>query len=184
MSVPAAAICPAVTLTDPVTTPGVMIWDSATVRGRIRVLGVAEAGPPVIERLRAQGADVTVLLGHAGLRGSGYASDQGVPPENDVAALLAAAPETDVAILGHTHGVIADTTVGTTLVTQPLFWAQSVAVVHLAMVRQGRRWVVARKWITGMAPRVRMNAALIERGDMTTVKEFNTLVEMKEPVKG
>jgi len=148
-----------------VTTPGVMIWDSATVRGRIRVLGVAESGPPVIRQLRAQGADVTVLLGHAGLRGSGYASDQGVPPENDVAALLAAAPETDVAILGHTHGVIADTTVGTTLVTQPLFWAQSVAVVHLAMVRQGRRWVVARKWselvpLAGVRPDSALVAAM------------------------
>jgi 2',3'-cyclic-nucleotide 2'-phosphodiesterase (5'-nucleotidase family) len=128
-----------------VTTPGVMAWDGSLVRGRVHVAGIVRAGPAVLRGLKAR-SDVTVLLAHAGLRGSEYGAETGIPPENDVAALLAAAPETDVAILGHTHRQIADTTIGTTLVVEPRPLAQQVAVVHLAMVREGRQWTVARKW--------------------------------------
>ncbi|MBI4542912.1 MAG: 5'-nucleotidase C-terminal domain-containing protein [Gemmatimonadetes bacterium] len=128
------------------TTPGVMAWDGPSVRGHLRFADVAQAVPPVIRQMRSEGADVTVLVAHAGLDGpSSYGEVPGVPPENAVAAALAAAPETDVAVIGHTHREIADSTVGSTLVVQPRNWAQSVAVVRLSLVRTGTGWRVARK---------------------------------------
>ena len=44
-----------------VTTPGVMAWDGSVLRGHGHVAGVAQAGPPALQRLRAR-SDVTVLL--------------------------------------------------------------------------------------------------------------------------
>jgi 2',3'-cyclic-nucleotide 2'-phosphodiesterase (5'-nucleotidase family) len=127
------------------TTPGVLVWDGPNVRGQVTLLRVADVVPPEVRRLRAAGADVTVLVVHAGLDGSpSYAADA-APPENDVAATIAASGDLDVAVIGHTHREIADSTVGRTLVVQARNWAQSVAVVELTMVRSGGHWRVARK---------------------------------------
>ena len=128
------------------TTPGVLVWDGPLVRGQLTFQDLAQAVPPVIRRMRSEGADVTVLVAHAGLDGpSSYGEVAGVPPENNVGAAIAAAPDLDVAVIGHTHREIADSTVGTTLVVEPRNWAQSVAVVKLAMVRRAGHWRVARK---------------------------------------
>jgi 2',3'-cyclic-nucleotide 2'-phosphodiesterase (5'-nucleotidase family) len=127
------------------TTPGVMVWDAPHVRGRLAFLPLAEVVPAAARRMRARGADVTVLLAHAGLDGpSSYAPDA-APPENDAAAAIRAAGDLDVAVIGHTHRQIADTLIGTTLVVQPRQFAQSVAVVTLGLVRTHGRWRVAAK---------------------------------------
>ena len=127
------------------TTPGVHVWDGPNIRGQLRFLGVAQAVPPVVRQMRADGADVTVLLAHAGLDGPSSYADTSVPPENDVAAAIRGSAELDVAIIGHTHREIPDSTVGTTLVVQPRFFAQSAAVVTLSLARRTGRWQVVRK---------------------------------------
>jgi 2',3'-cyclic-nucleotide 2'-phosphodiesterase (5'-nucleotidase family) len=127
------------------TTPGVMVWDGHHVHGQLRFVRIAEAVPPVVRRMREEGADVTVLLSHSGLDEptSYYGTD--VPPENDAAAAIAATPELDVAVVGHTHREIAGRTVGTTLVVQPRNWAQSVAVVTLTLRRRAGTWQLTGK---------------------------------------
>ncbi len=128
------------------TTPGVLVWDGPLVRGQLTFQDLATAVPPLVRRMRSEGADVTVLLAHAGLDGpSSYGDVAGVGPENNVGAAIAAAPDLDVVVIGHTHREIADTTVGTTLVVQPRNYAQSLAVVKLSMVRRQGHWHVARK---------------------------------------
>jgi len=127
------------------TTPGVHVWDGPTIRGQLRFLGVAQAVPPVVRQMRADGADVTVLLAHAGLDGPSSYADTSVPPENDVAAAIRGASELDVAIIGHTHREIPDSTVGTTLVVQPMYGAQNLAVVTLSLARRAGRWQLVRK---------------------------------------
>jgi 2',3'-cyclic-nucleotide 2'-phosphodiesterase (5'-nucleotidase family) len=127
------------------TTPGVEVWDGPNIRGQLRLVGLAQAVPPVVRQMRADGADVTVLLAHAGLDGPSSYADTTVAPENDVAATIRGAPGLDVAIVGHTHREIRDSTLGTTLVVQPKFDAQSVAVVTLALARRAGRWQVVRK---------------------------------------
>jgi len=152
------------------TTPGVLVWDGPHVRGRVSLLRVADAVPPEVRRLRAAGADVTVLVVHAGLDGpSSYAADAG-PPENEVAAAISASGDLDVTVIGHTHREIADSTLGRTIVVQAKNWAQSVAVVELTMVRDGGRWRIARRHATlvplaNVAPQAALVAALTPAHD-------------------
>lgn len=127
------------------TQPGTMVWDAANVQGRVTIQGMAAALSPAVREARSSGADLVVLLAHAGLAGGGGYDATAAPPENEVGAALAAAPAVDVTILGHTHRDVVDTTVAGSIVTQPRQWAQSVAVVTVDLVREGRAWRVARK---------------------------------------
>ena len=127
------------------TTPGVLVWDGPHVQGRLGFRPLTLAVPPAISSLRRRGADVTVLVAHAGLGGPSSYAESAAPPENDVAAAIRTSGDIDVAVIGHTHQEIADSTVGTTLVVQPKNWAQSVAVVTIDLVKDGARWRIARK---------------------------------------
>ncbi|HEY2804519.1 MAG TPA: 5'-nucleotidase C-terminal domain-containing protein [Gemmatimonadales bacterium] len=126
------------------TTPGVLVWDGPNIKGRLTFRPLAEAIPPVTHSVRRAGADVTLLVAHAGLSGTSSYDESAAPPEDDIARTLAAS-DVDVAVIGHTHREIADSMVGRTLVVQPLFLAQSVAVVELTMVRNGAHWRIVRK---------------------------------------
>ncbi len=126
-------------------TPGVLVWDGPYVRGTLDFLDIAQAVPPVVREMRTRGADVTVLVVHAGLDGESSYPPGAAPPEDNVAAAIRAAPDLDLAVIGHTHREIADTTIGRTLVVQPRNWAQSVAVAELRLVRDGGRWRLAAK---------------------------------------
>ncbi len=143
------------------TTPGVLVWDGPNVAGRMTLTGVAEAVPPAVADLRRRGADVILVVAHAGLEGASSYPPTAAPPENDMAAaILAAGP--DVTVIGHTHREIADSMVGRTLVVQPRNWAQSVAVVTLRLVREGRRWrVVDRQSRLVPLDSVRPDSALV-----------------------
>lgn len=125
------------------TTPGVMIWDGAKVRGRLRFLDARAAVPPVLRRLATE-ADVTVLIAHAGLAGPSSYDTTVAPPENTVAAVLGDAPAT-VAVIGHTHREIADSLVNGTLVVQAGAHARVLAVATLTLARDDGRWRVVRK---------------------------------------
>ncbi len=127
------------------TTPGVLVWDGPNVRDRVTLTGVADAVPPVVEAMRRAGADVTVLLAHAGLSGPSSYDSSRAPPENDLAAAIMRSRGLDVVVMGHTHQEVADTTIGSALVVQPRFHVQSVAVVRLDLVRDRGRWRLARR---------------------------------------
>lgn len=126
------------------TTPGVMVWDGPRVGGKVTVRPLLESVPAVTRELRRAGADVTLLIAHAGLTGRSSYADSVAGPEDDVARTLAAS-DVDVAVIGHTHRQIADSLVGTTLVVQPMYQAQSLSLVELTMVREGAHWRIARK---------------------------------------
>ena len=145
------------------TTPGVLVWDGPNVRGHATLTAIADAVPPVVRSMRAAGADVTVLVAHSGLGGTSSYTDSTIPPENDIARTIAAT-DLDVAVIGHTHGQIADSTVGRTLVVQAKNWAQSVAVVELSMVREAGRWrIAAKRGVTIPLRDVRPDSALVAR---------------------
>jgi len=127
------------------TTPGVLVWDGPHVAGRLTFSPIPDAVPPVVRRMRARGADVTVLLAHAGLEGPSSYAEGTAPPENTVAEAIRASGDIDVAVIGHTHREIADSTVGSALVLQPKNWAQSVAVAELTLARTAGRWRIVSK---------------------------------------
>jgi 2',3'-cyclic-nucleotide 2'-phosphodiesterase / 3'-nucleotidase / 5'-nucleotidase len=117
------------------TTPGVMVWDRAQLAGQVRVRPVAEAAPSALAQLEREGANVKVVLIHAGLGGGSSYDTAGVGPENDAAALATVTPKPDVVIVGHSHREIRDTVINGVHFVQPRNWAQSLSVVHVFVVQ-------------------------------------------------
>jgi 2',3'-cyclic-nucleotide 2'-phosphodiesterase/3'-nucleotidase/5'-nucleotidase len=117
------------------TTPGVMVWDRAQLAGQVRVRRVAEAAPAALAQLDREGANVKVVLIHAGLGGGSSYDTTGVGPENDAAVLASVTPKPDVVIVGHSHREIRDTVINGVHFVQPRNWAQSLSVVHVFVVQ-------------------------------------------------
>src|SRR2546426_9433572 len=120
------------------TTPGVMLWDRAQLAGRGRVRRIAEAAPAALAGLDRAGVDLKLVLIHSGFGESSY-DTTGVGPENDAAALAALNPKPDVVIVGHTHREIRDTVINGVHFVQPKNWVQSLAVVHVSLVKDSAR---------------------------------------------
>ncbi|MEJ2216413.1 MAG: 5'-nucleotidase C-terminal domain-containing protein [Gemmatimonadota bacterium] len=115
------------------TPPGVQIWDHDNVAGRLSFADVVKSVRPVVKSLRAQGADLIVVLSHGGLAGSSYT---GLPPENASAALARDVPGVDVIFMGHTHREVADTSINGVLLLQARNFARSLAVATVRLQRQ------------------------------------------------
>ncbi|GAE69115.1 2',3'-cyclic-nucleotide 2'-phosphodiesterase [Cutibacterium acnes JCM 18909] len=86
-----------------VTTPGSMVWDKANLVGKVDIADPVQTAARYSVRLRKDGADVVVVLIHAGL-----SEDQAVPvyhglPENNATVLAKSVPEVDLVVIGHTH---------------------------------------------------------------------------------
>jgi 2',3'-cyclic-nucleotide 2'-phosphodiesterase (5'-nucleotidase family) len=69
----------------------------------------------------------------------------GVPSENVAARVAAEVAGIDLLVYGHSHQMMADTTIGSTLLMQPKNWATSVGVATLTVERIGSAWRVTRK---------------------------------------
>ena len=121
------------------TTPGVLVWDGPYVRGVLDFIEVSQAVPPVVTAMREAGAEVTLLIVHAGLDGASSYDERQAPKEDNVAETIRRSSGLDVTVIGHTHQEIAESLVGTTLVMQPRNYVQSLAVAELRIVREGGR---------------------------------------------
>jgi 2',3'-cyclic-nucleotide 2'-phosphodiesterase/3'-nucleotidase/5'-nucleotidase len=128
------------------TPPGVHVWDRDNVTGVLELREVVSSVRDVVARMRAEGADIVVVLSHGGLEGTSYDTvTTGLPPENAAAALARQAPDIDVIFLGHTHRELADTTINGVLLTQARNWAGSLAVATLRTERVNGAWRVTAK---------------------------------------
>jgi 2',3'-cyclic-nucleotide 2'-phosphodiesterase/3'-nucleotidase len=127
-----------------VTPPGVMIWDRDNVQGRLDVREIVSSVRPVVQRMRAEGADLVLVAAHSGLEGSSYDTvATGVPPENAASAMAREVPGIDVIFMGHTHREVADTTINGVLVQQAKNWGTSLAVAELDLRWAEGGWTIA-----------------------------------------
>jgi 2',3'-cyclic-nucleotide 2'-phosphodiesterase / 3'-nucleotidase / 5'-nucleotidase len=118
-----------------VTPPGVHLWDRHNVEGRLEFREIVSSLRPVVEELRADGADLVVVAAHNGLEGSSYDVEAtGIAPENAMAELARTVDGIDVIFLGHTHQEVADSVIGGALVLQAKNWAASLAVAEIDLV--------------------------------------------------
>ena len=78
--------------------PQIEVWDRDHLEGRIRVRDIVAAARAWLPRMKAQGADVIVALAHSGI-GPAEAEDG----MENAATALAALPEIDAVIAGHSH---------------------------------------------------------------------------------
>ena len=127
------------------TTPGVMIWDAANIRGRLRFGDIVPAVRQAVQEARTGGADIVLVTVHSGLNepASYDTVTTGVPSENVAGRIAAEVPGIDFIVYGHSHKENRGTSIGQTLLVQPKNWATSVDVAHLVLTRSGSGWAVS-----------------------------------------
>lgn len=129
------------------TTPGSAIWDKGNVEGELEFRDMVQTAEQYVPQLKAAGADVVVVLSHAGIGDSSY-DDSEVPPENPADDIARTVPGIDVMVIGHTHRdapeqvIVNEQTGEEVLLTQPYRWGGSVARVDLDLVKVRGQWEV------------------------------------------
>ncbi len=129
------------------TTPGVMLWDAENVGGRLRLDDIVPAVRQAVQEVRAAGADIVLVIVHAGLNEpSSYDTvSTGVPSENVAMRVAAEVPGIDLVLYGHSHKESRGSMIGGTLLIQPKNWATSVGVAHLLVSRTSGGWKVTER---------------------------------------
>jgi 2',3'-cyclic-nucleotide 2'-phosphodiesterase/3'-nucleotidase len=126
------------------TTPGVMLWDGDRLRGRVRVGRIETAAGPTFAAMR-RSSDLVVVLSHSGIGGPSSYDSTGVGAEDAAGTFARLSARPDVVIVGHSHAEIRDSTLGEVRYVQPKPYGESIAVVHVDMIRRrGSRWEVGR----------------------------------------
>lgn len=88
-----------------VTTPGSMVWDRDNLRGRLLVEDILAALPAQVQAARAEGADVVIVVAHAGLNEltSYDTAATGLPSENPMDRVAKEVAGIDALVIGHSH---------------------------------------------------------------------------------
>jgi 2',3'-cyclic-nucleotide 2'-phosphodiesterase/3'-nucleotidase len=167
------------------TTPGSAIWDKANVEGELEFQDMVEAARTWVPRVRAAGADVVVVLSHAGTGASSY--DESVaPPENPSDVIARTVPGIDVMVVGHTHldrpsQVVTNEVTGQdVLLTQPYRYGATVSRVDLSLAKVRGRWQVGSTSATAIRTKDYPESAkildLVAAQHRTTVDYVNQVV--------
>lgn len=130
--------------------PQIMQWDRQNLQGKVRALDIIETAQRLIPEMRAQGADLVVVIAHSGIE----KTEQPRFAEN-VAAQLAQIPGVDALLLGHAHaefpgpafasfpGVdLARGSIHGVPSVMPGRWGDHLGVIDLKLDDAGGRWKV------------------------------------------
>ena len=118
------------------TPPGVHVWDRAHVQGKLEFREIVGSIKPVVETMKARGADLVVILSHGSFKGTTYDTvTTRLPAENAMERVAREVPGVDVIFLGHSHQEIADTTINGVLFTQAGEWAKALSEARITMER-------------------------------------------------
>ncbi|WP_051232908.1 bifunctional metallophosphatase/5'-nucleotidase [Acidipropionibacterium thoenii] len=124
-----------------VTTPGSAIWDRSRLAGRVELTDPVAAATGCAARLRAEGADIIVVLAHTGLDEPGRSPIYRGMAENCATTLACEVPGIDVVIAGHTHAApgftVVDGAAHRVLIAQPGAWASALARVDIPLILNG-----------------------------------------------
>lgn len=129
------------------TTPGSAIWDKGVVDGVLTFRDMTRTAQEYVPQMRAAGADVVVVLSHAGKGASSYDTSL-LPPENPADVIARTVPGIDVMVVGHTHRdvpeevILNDVTGEPVLLTQPYRWGGTVSRVDLDLAKVRGQWDV------------------------------------------
>ncbi|GAA4887912.1 5'-nucleotidase C-terminal domain-containing protein [Tessaracoccus lubricantis] len=132
------------------TTPGSMIWDKGILEGEVRIDDMVDAAQYWVPKVRAAGADIVVVLSHAGIGLSSYDTEAtGLGDENPAADIAREVPGIDAMVIGHTHRdapvqyVTNEATGRDVLITQPRWWASGVSDLTFDLKKVRGQWTVA-----------------------------------------
>ncbi|PZR53691.1 bifunctional metallophosphatase/5'-nucleotidase [Xylanimonas oleitrophica] len=167
------------------TTPGSAIWDKGHVEGRLEFQDMVAAARTWVPRVKAAGADVVVVLSHAGAGESSY--DESVAaPENPADVIARTVPGIDVMVVGHTHldrpsqTITNEVTGRDVLLTQPYRWGSTVSRVEIGLEKVRGRWGVTTTQATAVRtrdyPESQRILDLVAEQHETTVRYVNQVV--------
>lgn len=150
--------------------PNISHWDKRHLDGRVRTEGVVEAARHHLPAVLRERPDIVLALSHGGLDARPY-----TPAMENAGWHLAAVPEIDALMLGHSHSAfpdpgnaksmyanLPDVDIDRGLVRgKPAvmagFWGKSLGVMRLALRHDGTRWRVvpesSRSELRPIAPR-------------------------------
>lgn len=169
------------------TTPGSMIWNKGHLEGKVMIEDMVTSAQKWVPQLKAAGADVVVVLSHAGIGLSSYDTSSGLGEENPSDKIAAQVPDIDVMVLGHTHRVDAaeqfitnEVTGEQVLLTQPMYWGQSVSDVTMDLKKVRGQWEVteanAEHILTGSVEEDPELIAATDPAHETTIDYVNTVI--------
>lgn len=134
------------------TPPQTLLWNRGSLGEGIRIYDMLETARTEAAALRAQGADLVVVLAHSG---HGTTTDPAVGSEN-VAAAIAALNDVDAVVAGHSHEILPDPAHvaehngnSTTPLVQPGSCGSHLGCIDLALVAPdardpSARWAIRR----------------------------------------
>lgn len=131
--------------------PQVMQWDRQNLQGRVRALDIPATARALVPRIKAEGADVVVVIAH-----SGFERGETVFFAENAVARLAEIPGVNAVLFGHSHGEfpgrffnthpmvdLAKGTINGVPAVMPGFWGSHLGVVDLVLNKEGAAWKVA-----------------------------------------
>lgn len=127
-----------------------LLWEASHLQGKASAHPMLECARTAARDLRSQGADIIIALAHTGLPNNAQDSIS----EETMAQQIAALPDVDAVIAGHSHKVFptenSDTDQGNTVL--PGFFGSHLGVIDLMLVRSGQAWCAmqptAQVWAT------------------------------------
>lgn len=140
------------------TPPGIMNWDRNNLAGKVIVNGMLEAAQQYVPKLRAAGADLVIVISHAGIDISPYSESM-----ENANWHVAKVPGIDVLLMGHSHDIFPDPgnaksryahvpevdnergTICGVPAVMGNFWGKSLGVVNLALHYEQGHWLVDRE---------------------------------------
>lgn len=81
-------------------TPQIVDWDCAALKGQIETDDIVTSARSIVPEIKAAGADIVVALCHSGIGATDHS-----PRMENAAVPLAAVPDIDVILTGHTHEI-------------------------------------------------------------------------------
>ncbi|MER6627090.1 5'-nucleotidase C-terminal domain-containing protein [Streptomyces sp. NPDC000987] len=130
------------------TNPGIAIWDKAYVQGKLEFPGLEEQAAKWVPKLRSMGADVVVVSAHSGTSGTSSYGDQVPYVENAAVNVAKQVPGIDAILVGHAHveipelKVVNEKTGRTVVLSEPLCYAERLALFDVELVFDRGRWEV------------------------------------------
>ncbi|MFV0245986.1 MAG: 5'-nucleotidase C-terminal domain-containing protein [Qingshengfaniella sp.] len=180
------------------TPPQIMIWDRDMLAGQLEVRGMLPALRHWANHARGAGADLVIALCHSGI-GTPTPHDE----DEDCALGIAALPEVDAVICGHSHGRLPGTDylglpgvsarlgrLAGTPAVMPGSLGSDLGVIDLELTRDtDRGWQVADAKVAlrpvGDTPAARDILALTRRDHLQTRRASRTsLAQLRAPLSG
>jgi 2',3'-cyclic-nucleotide 2'-phosphodiesterase/3'-nucleotidase len=131
--------------------PQVMLWDRQNLLGKVVARDIVESARLFIPRMRAEGADLIVVIAH-----SGFERGETVFFAENAVARLAEIPGVDAILFGHSHGEFPGRffnghpkvnldrgTINGVPAVMAGRWGDHLGVIDLVLRRAGERWQVA-----------------------------------------